>query len=163
MISMVVDERGKNDFVDPDTSTDSITDTDAHFITHVRVHPAYDGSDVSAEGEEGEPRWVLFNDFCVTPTDVKDAMQMFGHKKVPCMLFYSRRGAQSRRLRGCSIVGEKHVSESEDSNCSFNFEDIKILETGRYDEQIRYIESILLKYDKQNLNTCDRSIKLNIV
>jgi len=94
MISMVVDERGKNDFVDPDTSTDSITDTDAHFITHVRVHPAYDGSDVSAEGEEGEPRWVLFNDFCVTPTDVKDAMQMFGHKKVPCMLFYSRRGAQ---------------------------------------------------------------------
>ena len=57
----------------------------------------------------------------------------------------------------------KHISESGDSNCSFNFEDIKILETGRYDEQIRYIESILLKYDKQNLNTCDRSIKLNIV
>ena len=57
----------------------------------------------------------------------------------------------------------KHLLESDDSECSFKFDDIKILETGRYDEQIRLIESILLKYDKQNLNTCERSIKLNIV
>ena len=57
----------------------------------------------------------------------------------------------------------RHMSESEDPNCSFHFEDVKILETGRYDEEIRFIESILLKYDRQNLNTCERSIKLEIV
>ena len=56
-----------------------------------------------------------------------------------------------------------HVMSSGDPECGFHFEDVKILETGRYDEQIRFIESILLKYDKQNLNTCERSIKLEIV
>ena len=56
-----------------------------------------------------------------------------------------------------------HVASSNDPECSFHFEDVKILETGKYDEQIRFIESILLKYDKQNLNTCERSIKLEIV
>ena len=47
--------------------------------------------------------------------------------------------------------------------CAFHFEDVKILETGRYDHEIRFIESILLKYDRQNLNTCERSIPLEIV
>ena len=56
----------------------------------------------------------------------------------------------------------KHVNESTNKNCGFDFDDVKILEIGRYDEQIRFIESILLKYDKQNLNTCGSSIKLNI-
>ena len=56
-----------------------------------------------------------------------------------------------------------HVASSNDPECGFHFEDVKILETGKYDEQIRFIESILLKYDKQNLNTCERSIKLEIV
>ena len=54
-------------------------------------------------------------------------------------------------------------SLSSDQECSFHFEDGKVLETGKWDEQIRFIESILLKYDKQNLNTCERSIKLEIV
>ena len=57
----------------------------------------------------------------------------------------------------------QHMSVSGDPDCSFHFEDVKILETGRYDEEIRFIESILLKYEKQNLNTCERSIKLEIV
>ena len=56
-----------------------------------------------------------------------------------------------------------HVPSSSDQECSFNFEDVKVLENGKWDEQIRFIESILLKYDKQNLNTCERSIKLEIV
>ena len=43
------------------------------------------------------------------------------------------------------------------------FEDIKVLESGRYDQEIRFIESILLKYDKQNLDTCERSIQLDIL
>ena len=60
-----------------------------------------------------------------------------------------------------ALIG--HMVGSGDPNCGFNFEDVKILEVGKYDEQIRFIESILLKYDKQNLNTCERSIQLQIV
>ena len=41
--------------------------------------------------------------------------------------------------------------------------DVKILDSGIYDEQIWFIESILLKYDKQILNTCERSIELQLV
>ena len=55
---------------------------------------------------------------------------------------------------------ENHINESGDPDCSFHFEDIKILVSGRYDQEIR---SILLKYDKQSLNTCERSIQLEIV
>ena len=62
---------------------------------------------------------------------------------------------------GSSLLN--NINESGDPDCSFHFEDIKILESGRYDQEIRFIESILLKYDKQNLNTCERSIQLEIV
>ena len=50
-----------------------------------------------------------------------------------------------------------------DPNCDFVFDDVKILDSGTYDEQIRFNKSILLKYDKQNLNTCARSIEWQIV
>ena len=56
-----------------------------------------------------------------------------------------------------------HVASSNDQECSFHFEDVKVLETGKWNEQIRFIESILLKYNKQNLKTCERSITLEIV
>ena len=68
-----------------------------------------------------------------------------------------------------------HINKSTDNDCAFHFEDVKILETGRYDQEIRFMESnafhisirysqsILLKYDRQNLNTCERSISLEIV
>jgi len=89
MISMVIDERGKNDCIDPSTQTDSITDMDAHFVTHVKVHPVYS----SSKAETKQWKWLLFNDFCVTPTDERDVMQMYGHKKVPCMLFFAKRAS----------------------------------------------------------------------
>ena len=57
----------------------------------------------------------------------------------------------------------KHCIESDDPECCFQFRDVKILESGRFDDELRYIESILLKYDHQNLNTCERSIILSIV
>ena len=60
-----------------------------------------------------------------------------------------------------STVGLAIISKN--SDCVFHFEDVKILETGRYDQEIRFMESILLKYDRQNLNTCERSISLEIV
>ena len=91
MISMIIDERGKNDYIDPNTGIDSITDTDAHFVAHIKVHNVYDNSDTSA----GTGKWLLFNDFCVTPTDEKDVMQMYGHKKVPCMLFFAKSESQT--------------------------------------------------------------------
>ena len=56
-----------------------------------------------------------------------------------------------------------HNNESGDPECDFPFSSVKIVETGTFDEQIRFIESILLKYDKQTLNTQERSIKLGIV
>ena len=58
---------------------------------------------------------------------------------------------------------QKHLVESTEPECAFHFEDTKVIERGRYDEQIRYIESILLKFERQNLNTCESSIKLEIV
>ena len=51
-----------------------------------------------------------------------------------------------------------HVALSSDQECSFHFEGVKVLETGKWDEQIRFIESILPKYNKQNLNTCERTV-----
>ena len=57
----------------------------------------------------------------------------------------------------------KHINISGDPDCCFNFEDIKILDYCKYDERLRFIESVLLKYDRQNLNTQERSVKLNIV
>ena len=56
-----------------------------------------------------------------------------------------------------------HLCESDNPDCSFKFEDVKILETASNDYQLRYIESILLKYEKQTLNTQERSIKLNLM
>ncbi|QDZ21117.1 subunit PAN2 of PAB-dependent poly(A)-specific ribonuclease [Chloropicon primus] len=96
MISMLIDERGKNDYIDPDTNVDSITDTDAHFVAHVKVHPVYNTADAARK----EGKWMLFNDFCVTPTDMKDVMQMYGHKKVPCMLFFAKTGSQDVAKKG---------------------------------------------------------------
>ena len=56
-----------------------------------------------------------------------------------------------------------HLCESENPKCSFNFEDVKILETAWHDLLLRYMESILLKYEKQTLNTQERSIRLNLI
>ena len=40
-----------------------------------------------------------------------------------------------------------HINKSTDPDCAFHFEDVKILESGRYDQEIRFMESILLKYN----------------
>ena len=55
------------------------------------------------------------------------------------------------------------INKSGDPDSAFHFEDVKILETERYDQKIIFIESILLKYDRQNLNTCEHSIPLEFV
>ena len=45
----------------------------------------------------------------------------------------------------------------------FKFNDVKILDSAKTDFKLRFAESIILKYDKQNLYTQERSIPLNIV
>ena len=75
--------------------------------------------------------------------------------------FASGTGHLSATNKNSALID--HMVKTGDPNCDFVFEDIKILDSGTYDEQIRFIESILLKYDKQNLNTCERSIELQIV
>jgi len=57
----------------------------------------------------------------------------------------------------------EHMVQSGDPDCGFKFNEVKILDSCQYDEQLCFIESVLLKYEKQTLNTCERSVKLNIV
>ena len=57
----------------------------------------------------------------------------------------------------------EHLSQDIDPKCEFNPENIKILDTCSGDLQLRYAESIHLKYSKQTLNTQERSIPLHIV
>ena len=56
-----------------------------------------------------------------------------------------------------------HIAKTNDPDCKFVFNDIKILDSSNFDEQLGFIESILLKYEKQSLNVQERSVKLNIV
>ncbi|GBG65163.1 hypothetical protein CBR_g49959 [Chara braunii] len=34
--------------------------------------------------------WVLFNDFCITPTSALEVVATYGKQKVPCLLYYSQ-------------------------------------------------------------------------
>ena len=53
--------------------------------------------------------------------------------------------------------------QSGDPDCGFKFNEVKILDSCQYDKQLCFIESVLLKYEKQTLNPCERGVKLNIV
>ena len=75
--------------------------------------------------------------------------------------FASGTGHLSANNKNSALID--HMVKTGNPECDFVFDDVKILDTGSYDEQIRFIESILLKYDKQNLNTCERSIELQLV
>ena len=52
----------------------------------------------------------------------------------------------------------EHMIESGDPECEFEFSDIKILDScpPSHDLQLKFIESIILKFEKQTLNTCER-------
>ena len=56
-----------------------------------------------------------------------------------------------------------HISETNDPECEFVFDDIKILGSSTHDLRLRYMESIMLKLEKnQSLNTQERSIPLRL-
>ena len=76
--------------------------------------------------------------------------------------FYSSNGHRNPRNSDYSALF-KHLDETLDPGCEFVFDEIKILDAASNDYRLRFVESILLKYEKQTLNTQERSIPLKIV
>eukprot|EP00897_Mesotaenium_endlicherianum_P000236 jgi/Mesen1/10212/ME000077S09547 len=54
--------------------------------TAAEEHPLMRSSSSSSSRSE----WLLFNDFCITPTTAHEVVSMYGRRKVPCLLFYTR-------------------------------------------------------------------------
>ena len=75
--------------------------------------------------------------------------------------FYSSSGHLHPSNTNSALLG--HLDKTRDPECEFVFSKVKILDSAKYDFKLRYVESIILKYDKQNLNTQERSIPLNVV
>ena len=75
--------------------------------------------------------------------------------------FYSSNGHLHPSTSDSALLG--HLTESGDPECDFDFNTVKILDSARPDYKLRFTESIWLKYEKQSLNTQERSIPLNIV
>ena len=75
--------------------------------------------------------------------------------------FYSSSGHLHPSSSNSALLG--HFDRTGDPECEFIFNNIKILDSAKYDFKLRYVESIILKYEKQNLNTQERSIPLNVV
>jgi hypothetical protein len=38
-------------------------------------------------------RWLVINDFCITPIHSGEVLQWYGNQKLPCMLYYTQVGA----------------------------------------------------------------------
>ena len=75
--------------------------------------------------------------------------------------FYSSSGHLHPSSKNSALLA--HLDITGDPQCEFVFNDVKILDSARTDFKLRFAESIILKYDKQNLNTQERSIPLNVV
>jgi PAB-dependent poly(A)-specific ribonuclease subunit 2 len=56
--------------------------------TEPRTPPTPANAGISSASKPEQ--WFLFNDFCVVPSDAREARQMYGKHKVPCLLFYHR-------------------------------------------------------------------------
>ena len=57
----------------------------------------------------------------------------------------------------------EHLAQEISSNCEFNSDNIKILDSCSNDLKLHYAESIHLKHSKQTLNTQECSIPLMVV
>ena len=55
------------------------------------------------------------------------------------------------------------MMSTNDSECGFDFDKIKILDASSVDYRLRIIESVYLKYDKQSLNTQEYLYPLKLV
>ena len=75
--------------------------------------------------------------------------------------FYDSNGHLNSKTRGSKLL--EHMNTSGDPKCKFVFDNIKILDYSNDDKRLKYIESIHLKLEKQNLNTQEWSIPLKII
>ena len=76
---------------------------------------------------------------------------------------YERFFSSNGHLNPCSNDSAllKHLSSN--AKCDFDFNTIKLLDRAKSDLQLKFVESILLKYGpKQNINTAERSIELQL-
>ena len=74
--------------------------------------------------------------------------------------FYGSNGHLNPKTVSSALLD--HISESQDPECEFDFESIKILDTSSVDYRLRIIESIYCKFEKQSLNTQEYSFPLKL-
>ena len=75
--------------------------------------------------------------------------------------FYGSNGHLNPKTINSALLD--HISQSNDPECEFNFDSIKILDTSSVDYRLKIVESIYLKYEKQSLNTQDFSFPLKLL
>ena len=75
--------------------------------------------------------------------------------------FYGSNGHLNSRTVNSALLG--HILESQDSECGFDFDSIKILDKSSVDYRLRIIESVYCKYEKQSLNTQEYSFPLKLL
>ena len=75
--------------------------------------------------------------------------------------FYGSNGHLNPKTKKSAL--HDHMMFTNDSECGFDFDKIKILDASSVDYRLRIIESVYLKYDKQSLNTQEYSYPLKLV
>ena len=75
--------------------------------------------------------------------------------------FYGSNGHLNPHTVNSALLN--HMNESEDSECSFDFDKIKILDRCSVDFKLKVMESVYLKYEKQSLNTQEYSFPLKLL
>jgi hypothetical protein len=59
----------------------------------IATPPSLTSTPIATAGSASPPKgedWLLFNDFCVTPTTAAEARTLYGQHKTPCLLFFQR-------------------------------------------------------------------------
>ena len=75
--------------------------------------------------------------------------------------FYGPNGHLNPKTKKSALLD--HMMGTNDPDCEFIFDDIKILDSSNIDFKLRIIESVYLKYEKQSLNIQEFSFPLKLV
>ena len=75
--------------------------------------------------------------------------------------FFGSNGHLNPRTAESALL--EHMNQSENSECGFDFDSIKILDTCNFDYKLKVMESVYLKYEKQTLNTQKYSFPLKLL
>ena len=74
--------------------------------------------------------------------------------------FYGSNGHLNPRTVNSALF--EHISTTDDPDCGFDFDSIKILDRADVDHRLRIVESIYCKFDRQSLNTQEYSYPLKL-